>query len=178
MTNPSSAATNPSPAAPELVMTRTLNAPRALVFQAFAEAERLAQWWGPQGFDITVSRLEFRPGGVFHYLMSNADGFKMWGRFVFREIVAPERIVWVNSFSDPDGGLSRAPFGETIPLEMLNTITLEERAGQTILTLHSTPINATDEERATFAAMLGDMERGFGGTFDQLAAYLAAHQSA
>ena len=159
-------------------MTRTFDAPRALVFKAFAEAERLAQWWGPAGFEIHVSRLEFRPGGVFHYRMAGANGNEMWGRFVYREIVEPERIVWVNSFSDPEGNLLRAPFGSTIPLEILNTITLAEEGGKTTLTLHSVPINHTPEERATFEGMFEGMQIGFGGTFDQLAAFLARQQTA
>jgi uncharacterized protein YndB with AHSA1/START domain len=170
--------TNPTPVVPELVMTRTLEAPRALVFQAFADAERLAHWWGPTGFEVEIRRLEFRPGGIFHYRMANAEGFEMWGRFVYREIVEPERIVWVNAFSDPEAGLVRAPFGLTIPLEMLNTITLEEQGNRTVLRLHSTPINATEEERATFTELLGSMQQGWGGTLDQLAARLAEWQAA
>jgi uncharacterized protein YndB with AHSA1/START domain len=150
--------TNPTPVVPELVMTRTLEAPRALVFQAFADAERLAHWWGPTGFEVEIRRLEFR--------------------FVYREIVEPERIVWVNAFSDPEAGLVRAPFGLTIPLEMLNTITLEEQGNRTVLRLHSTPINATEEERATFTELLGSMQQGWGGTLDQLAARLAEWQAA
>lgn len=167
---------DPSPEAPSLTLTRTYDAPRELVFRAFAEAERLAQWWGPVGFKIQVERLDFRPGGVFHYHMAHSDGFEMWGQFIYREIVEPERIVWVNTFSDPDGNLTRAPFGDTIPLEILNTITLESVGQQTVLKLHSHPINATAEERATFAEMLSSMEMGFGGTFDQLADFLAHEQ--
>src|SRR5688500_4862920 len=51
--------------AKEFVITRVFQAPRALVWQAFAESERLAQWWGPKGFTIAVSTFEFRPDGVF-----------------------------------------------------------------------------------------------------------------
>src|SRR5581483_6879384 len=124
---PSESSTAPGLAAREFVISRTLDAPRELVFRAFAEADRLAQWWGPTGFAIQVSRLEFRPGGIFHYRMQAPDGREMWGRFTYREIAPPERIVWVNAFSDPDGNLARAPFGDTIPLEILNTVTLVEQ---------------------------------------------------
>lgn len=159
-------------------MTRTFDAPRALVFKAFSEAERLAQWWGPTGFEIQVSRLEFRPGGIFHYKMASPNGHDMWGRFTFREIVEPERIVWINSFSDPEGAVAPAPFDMAFPLEILNTVTLEEQGGKTILSLHSTPINETPEERATFDGMFDSMQVGFGGTFDQLAEFLAQEQAA
>jgi uncharacterized protein YndB with AHSA1/START domain len=164
----------------ELVITRVFDAPRELVFKAFAEAERLAHWWGPVGFEIHVAKLEFRPGGVFHYRMAAPNGHQMWGQFYYREIVRPERIVWVNTFSDPDGGLTRAPFGPslaTFPLEVLNTVTLSEQDGKTTLSLRSYPINATDVERATFEGMLDSMQQGYGGTWDKLAAYLAKEQA-
>jgi len=165
----------PSPATQgqELTITRTFDAPRELVFKAFAEAERLARWWGPQGCTIQVSKLDFRPGGTFHYRMALPDGHDMWGRFTYREIVPPEKIVWVNAFSDPDGNLTRAPFGDTIPLEILNTVTLAERHGKTVLTLHSSPLDATAHEVDTFEGMFDSMQQGWGGTWDQLEAYLA-----
>jgi uncharacterized protein YndB with AHSA1/START domain len=164
----------------EFVISRTFDAPRALVFQAFAEAERLAQWWGPKGFTIHVSKFEFRPGGVFHYRMAGPDGFDMWGQFFFREIVAPERIVWVNTFSDPAGNVTRAPFGESLqsyPLEVLNTVALDEQAGQTTLTIRAVPINATAQEHAAFQSIFDSMQEGYGGTLDQLAAYLARERA-
>jgi len=164
----------------ELVIIRVFDAPRSLVFQAFAEAERLAQWWGPKGFAIHVSKLEFRPGGVFHYRMAGPNGHDMWGQFHYREIVEPERIVFVNTFSDPDGGLTRAPFGpsfETYPLEVLNTVTLHEQDGKTTLALRAAPIDATAAERATFEGFLNSMRQGYGGTWDQLDAYLAKEQA-
>ncbi len=80
----------------EFVITRTFDAPRDLVFKAWTEAERLAQWWGPKGCNITVSKLELRPGGTFLYSMKMSNGPAMWGKFVYREIVAPERLVFVN----------------------------------------------------------------------------------
>src|SRR4051794_25616045 len=161
----------------ELVITRVFDAPRELVFQAFAEAERLAQWWGPKGFTIHVSRLDFRPGGIFHYRMAAPDGQDMWGRFAYREIVPPERIVWVNSFSDEAGNLTRPPFSDPWPPEILNTVTLVEHDGKTTLTLRGGPINATEAERATFEAGFDSMRQGFGGTWDQLAEYLAREQA-
>src|SRR5215216_6709914 len=84
----------------ELVIQRVFDAPRSLVWKALSEAERLAQWWGPKGCTIQVARLEFRPGGLFHYSMHFPDGEPMWARFLYREIAPPERLVWVNSFSD------------------------------------------------------------------------------
>jgi uncharacterized protein YndB with AHSA1/START domain len=160
----------------EFVISRTFAAPRALMWKAWSEADALAQWWGPKGAAIRVAKFDFRPGGVFHYAMQYKPGHDIWGRFVYREMVKPERLVFVNSFSDAEGGVTRAPFpqlGDKWPLEVLNTLTFTEAGGKTTLTLRSGPINATEDERKIFASMVESMRQGFGGTFDKLADYLA-----
>ena len=156
------------------VITRVLDASRERVFQAFSEAERLAQWWGPAGCTIEVKKLEFRAGGSFHYCMKSPMG-EMWGRFTYREIAAPERIVFINAFSDPQGEITRAPFPgfQLWPLEVLNTVTLEEQGGKTTLTLSGGPINATDEEVAMYKSGFDSMRQGFSGTWSQLESYLS-----
>ncbi len=159
-------------AGPEFVVTRVFDFPRDLVWKAFAEAERIAHWWGPKGCPIRVAKLDFRPGGIFHYSVALPNGKDMWGRFVYREIAAPERIVFVNSFSDAAGGITRAPMNATFPLEVLNQLTLVEQAGKTTLTLRGGPINATPEEFQTYRDFFPSMEKGFGGTLEQLAEYL------
>lgn len=163
----------PPPEERELVITRVFDAPRELVWKAFTEADRLAHWWGPQGFTMLASALDLRPGGVFHYSMRSPEGRTMWGKFVYREIQTPERMVFVNSFSDEDGNTIRAPFSSIWPLEVLNTVTLTESEGKTTVTLRGGPINATEQERETFWNARKSVRRGFAGTFDQLAAYLA-----
>jgi uncharacterized protein YndB with AHSA1/START domain len=161
----------------KLVITRVFDAPRELVFKAWSQAGRLAQWWGPKGCKIEVSSLEFRAGGIFHYCMSMPDGGEMWGKFIYRQIIEPEKIVFVSSFSDREGNITRSPFSPSWPLEVLNNLTLTEKDGKTTLTLSGGPIGATQEEIKTFASFVGSMQQGFGGTFDQLAEYLAKVQS-
>jgi hypothetical protein len=75
----------------------------------------------------------------------------MWGRFVYREIEEPSRIVLIGSFSDENGGVTRHPMSPTWPLEMLSIFSLDAEGQRSILTVCWLPINATDEERATFA---------------------------
>lgn len=161
----------------DLVITRTLAARREVVWSAWTEAERLAAWWGPKGFGMRVAKLDLRPGGMFHYAMSGPAGTPMagesWGRFVYEDVQPPERICFVNSFSDAAGGITRHPMAPTWPLEVHNTLTLTESGGTTTLTLRGRPIRATDEERATFTRFRPNVQAGFGGTFDQLVAYLA-----
>jgi uncharacterized protein YndB with AHSA1/START domain len=157
----------------EFVITRVFDVPRELVWKAWTERERLMQWFGPKGFTVPVTKMDFRPGGSFHYCMRSPDGHEMWGKFVYREIVVPERIVLVNSFSDAQGGLTRHPMSPTWPLEMLATTTFTEQGSKTTLTLKWKPLNATEEERRTFDGAHGGMQQGWAGTFEQLTAYLA-----
>lgn len=157
---------------PEFAITRAFNAPREQVFKALTEARALAQWWGPKGCSIEVRKLDLRSGGVFHYSMRMGSQPQMWGKFVYREIKPPERIVFVNSFSDENCGLAQNPWMPNWPLEILNTLTLTEHEGKTTLSLRGGPINATDEQRKAFAANRKNLQQGFAGTFDQLDAYL------
>lgn len=157
----------------ELVITRVFNAPRKLVFKAFSETEALDQWWGPVGMEIHSSKIDFRPGGLYHYGMKSPDGKLMWGRFKFLEIVEPERIVFISSFADKDTNVIPAPFFKDFPLEVKNILILTETKGRTTLTLIGKPINATEAEQKTFFSMVSGMQQGFGGTFDQLDKYLS-----
>ncbi len=157
----------------EVVIVRDIAVPRKRVFAAWTEVEHLAHWWGPKGFSVVSAKLDLRAGGTFHYGLRAPSGGEMWGKFVFREIKAPERIVWVNSFSDPQAGTSRHPGHTSWPLEMLVSVTFLENDGGTTLALRSRAINATEAERKVFREGHDSMRGGFGGTFDQLQSYLA-----
>jgi len=163
--------------ADEFVITREFDAPRDLVFAAWTEPERLAQWWGPKGFTVKVANVDLRPGGMFHYGMVGPDGSEMWGKFVYREIAPPERMVFTVSFSDENAGTTRHPMAPTWPAEMLNVVTFTAHGEKTTITLRSSAYNASEEERATFKAGHASMQGGFTGTFNQLAEYLATVKS-
>jgi uncharacterized protein YndB with AHSA1/START domain len=157
----------------EFVISRTFDAPRELVWKMFTDPKHMKEWWGPKGVTIAKSDMDLRPGGSFHYAMRTADGQMMWGKMAYREIIPPSRIVFVNSFSDEAGGITRHPMAPTWPLEMLSTFTFEEEGGKTKFTVKWTPLNASAEERATFAAGHDSMKQGWGGTLDKLTAHLA-----
>jgi uncharacterized protein YndB with AHSA1/START domain len=161
----------------EFVLSRTFDAPRDLVWKAWTEPKRLMEWWGPKGFKMKVAKLDLKPGGTFLYAMNAPDGSEMWGRFVFREIKAPERLEFINSFSNERGEITRHPMHEKWPLETLSIIEFAERGGKTTITVRWIPINATTEERKTFADNHASMNQGWGGTMDQLAAYLGKAQA-
>lgn len=153
-------------------LTRLFNAPRELVYKAWTEAERLEQWWGPAGMKLEVAALDVRPHGKFLYSMQMPNNQKMWGRFVYSEVMPPEQISYTNSFSDAEGNIIRAPFSKTWPLEIYNKLTLKQVDGKTELTLQSLPINATAEEQQTFEEGLSALQQGFTGTLNQLEEYL------
>ena len=154
------------------VVSRVLDAPRDLVWRAYTEAGRLVRWWGPKGFTMQSATVDLRPGGVFHYGMRSSNGQDMWGKWTFREIVAPERIVTIASFTDVRGTVVRHPMSPTWPLEVLSTMTLAEDAGRTTVTIASLPLAASESERRTFDAGRDGMRQGFAGTLDRLAEYL------
>lgn len=156
-------------------LSRDFNVARPLLFSCFAEADRMARWWGPKGVTIVKPSMDFRPGGIFHYGMEWVkDGPIMWGRFVYREIVAPERIVLINSFSDENATLTRAPFFDgKWPLEMLTVFAFEELGPmRSRFTLTWTPENATDEERAVFASNFASAGDGWSGSLEKLETFL------
>lgn len=154
------------------ILSRTFNAPRELVWKAWSERARLMEWFGPKGFKMPAAKLDFRPGGSFHYCLEAPNGDEIWGKFVYREIVAPEKIVLVDAFSDESGGITRHPMSTVWPLEMLSTFTLVEQNGRTTVTVTWLPWNATDEENEAFDAARNGLNQSWTGTFEQLEAYL------
>lgn len=78
----------------EILITRVFDAPRALVFKAWTDPKHLAQWWGPNGFTITTYEMDFRPGGVWRFVMHGPDGRDYQNKVVYVEIAEPERLVY------------------------------------------------------------------------------------
>lgn len=157
-----------------LHITRVVNAPRQLVFEAFTKAEHLMHWWGPAGCTLTVLSLDVKAGGKFHYKMGMPNGHEMYGVFNYKEIIAPEKIVFTNSFADENGNIIATTMLENFPKEILNTWIFTEENGVTTLSLSGIPLTEVAEEISTFAGMKENMGVGFGKTFDQLDAYIKA----
>jgi len=154
-------------------ISRVFAAPRALVYEVHTKPEHLAHWMGPAGFETIGCTLDFRVGGQYHYGLRGPNGMEMWGRQSYREIVPGERLVYLQSFSTPEGGVSRHPMSPTWPLEMLATITFEDVGpAQTRVTVSWHPYNSDDEGNATFNAARAGMTGGFTGTFARLDEYL------
>lgn len=154
---------------------RKFKAAKTTVFNAFATAEALGKWWGPAESTIEVVNFNFVPEGKFHYKL-DGNGQTMWGLFVYKNIVNPDLLEFVSSFSDENGAVCKAPFPMDFPLEIFNQITLTESEGITTLLLQGKPLNATAEQEATYLSLTESMQKGFGGTFDQLEKYLGLNQ--
>jgi uncharacterized protein YndB with AHSA1/START domain len=122
---------------------------------------------------MSTCKMDLRPGGTFLYCLQTPDGGKMWGKFVYREIAPPERIVFINSFSDENAGVTRHPLSPTWPLELLSTITFTAHGAKTTVTVRWTTLNPTEVEAKTFKDGHDSMRQGWTGTLDQLGDYLA-----
>jgi len=157
----------------EFTVSRVFDAPRELVFDAWTQEKHLKEWFGPAGCAIVDCKLDLRPGGFFHYGMRFMNGQVMWGKWLFKEIKRPEKLVLISQFSDAKGGLGRHPGNPDWPRETLSTTTFEAQGDKTLLTLRWSPYNASDVERKTFVSGAASMEQGWGGTFKQLDEYLA-----
>jgi len=165
---------NAEAAGKDFVIFRVFDAPRERLWHTLTDIEAMKHWWGPAGFTMIAGKLDLREGGTFHGGIKSAEGYKIWGKFVYQEIVAPERLVFINTFSNEAGGVTRHPIVPTWPMETLTTLMLEEEPdGKTKLTVRWKPHNATELEQKTFDAAHIGTKATWNGTFDRLAVYLA-----
>jgi uncharacterized protein YndB with AHSA1/START domain len=119
------ATTDPMIAEREIVVSRTIDGPRRLVFQAFTEARHLARWFGPSGFTLTTKAFAFHPGGEWVFTMHGPDGTDYPNWVQWQEIVPPERLVYRQGQAPDD------------PDAFLATVTLVETSGTTRITLRA-----------------------------------------
>jgi uncharacterized protein YndB with AHSA1/START domain len=148
-----------SPEQYELNLTRVFDASRELVFKAWTDPKHVAQWWGPGGFTNPVCEIDARPGGEMRIHMRGPDGTIYPMTAVFKELLAPERIVFQSGALDPSGK----------PLfEVLTTVTLADQSGKTKLTLNAKVLNMT----AQAPQYLAGMEAGWTQSLERLAAHV------
>jgi len=150
-------------AARSIITTRIYDAPRELVFAAWSDPDRIAQWWGPNGFTTTTSEFDMRPGGVWRFVMHGPDGRDYQNRVTYEEIVPPERLVYSHGGGEED----------LEPVHFRNTVTFEDLGGRTRLTMRAVFPSAA--ERDHVAEEYGAVEGGK-QTLARLAEYLAARE--
>lgn len=144
----------------ELVITRRLKAPRALVWRTFEDPYLLAQWWGPENFTSTITRLEFRAGGEWHVTMHRPDGGEHPVRYQFVEITPPARIVYRPV---------RPPEASNAPPGYLASLTFEALGEETIFTMRA----EFDSAATLDLARTGGFAAGTNEAYDRLERLLA-----
>jgi uncharacterized protein YndB with AHSA1/START domain len=142
-----------------IVITRIFDAPRELVFEMFTDPKHLARFWGPAGFTSTVREVDPRPGGTFRLEMHGPDGATYPCEGLYREVIAPERIVYsgVPDCSHPCGG--------GLPPRALVTMIFAERDGKTTLTIDTRFESLADRD----AAVKTGFNSGWAQSLDRLA---------
>jgi len=124
----------------DLVLTRTFDAPRKLVFKAWTDPKHLALWWGPRGFTTEIREMDVKPGGAWRYIMRGADGHEYPFDGVYVEVVEPERLVF-------DGSIHASP-----EQRVWTEVTFADREGKTEITVRQ---SYSFESDATRGASVG-----------------------
>jgi uncharacterized protein YndB with AHSA1/START domain len=140
-----------------LVITRVLDAPRTLVFRAWTNPEHMARWWGPRGFTTISSEMDVRIGGKWRRRIRRPDGVDYTAVGVYRDIVAPERLVFTYAWEDNP----EHPRHETVV-----TVTFIERGEKTELILR--------QEVFETAEACESHRGGWSSCLERFAEYLAA----
>ncbi len=147
----------------EIVVSRTIEGPRRLVWEAWTDIRHLTHWWGPNGFTTTTHSFEFRPGGVWDFIMHGPDGTDYPNRIEWREILPPERLVYLHGESDDD------------PEAFVSTVTFVERGGATEVTMRS--LFKSKQQRDDVVEKYHAIEGGK-QTLGRLAAYVVSARHA
>jgi uncharacterized protein YndB with AHSA1/START domain len=137
----------------ELVITRVFDAPRELVWKAFADPKAAGQWWGPRNFTTPILELDVRPGGKWRAVMRSPEGKEYPQHGVYREIVPPERLVFTLIWDDEGPGS-----------EMLCTFTFAEQGKRTKMVFRKGPFTSAEHEKGE--------KQGWGEAFDRFAEFL------
>jgi uncharacterized protein YndB with AHSA1/START domain len=144
----------------EIEITRTYDAPRELVFDAWTKGEHLKNWYAPTGFTVPEVESDPTEGGTYRLAMRSPDGEAFWTQGTYREVVPPERLVLTQGVLGPDG----KPLFETI-----TTVTLTDEGGKTSVTVNERVEKIFDPAAA---GPLSGMEQGLHMALDNLGDYL------
>ena len=145
------------PGTHEIVITRSFDAPRELVFKAFTDPDAVRQWWGQRESETVVDALEARAGGRWRYVQRDKAGNEYGFHGVYHEVASPERIVYTFEFEGMPGHV------------LLETITFEEQDGKTRMTDSSVFQSVTDRD----GMLQSGMEGGAAESLDRLDEFLA-----
>jgi uncharacterized protein YndB with AHSA1/START domain len=154
---PGSAQPRPIAAPPDVIVSRQLHAPRALVWQAWTDPAHIVKWWGPHRFTTPRAEVDLRPGGAVRFEMQAPNGRIYPTTGTVDEVVPPERLVFTTRL-ERDG---------IVTLEVQQTVTFEDRGEDTRVTLRAHVLHATEAA----ATPLAGMNEGWNETFDKMVSY-------
>lgn len=142
----------------ELVITRTINGPARLVFEAWTKAELLQQWWVPKSFGLSLLACEadVRVGGKYRLVFSHRGSEPMTFFGTYLEVTPHSRLAWSNEEAGDAG--------------QITTVTFQEQAGKTLVVLHE----LYPSKEALDAARASGVEAGTLETFEQLDEFVVA----
>jgi len=157
----------------EFIINRSFNVPMETMFEMWTDAKHFSQWLPPTGFTMKFINVHIKPGGSSFYSMTNGE-FTMYGKTKYLEITKPDRVVYLQEFSDENGNMSRHPMMPTWPATMKTTVLLtEEGPEQTRVTVTWQPYgDVTAAEMESFVKAKAGMTQGWTGSFDKLEEYM------
>ena len=158
---------------PEFRLERVFAATRDEVWAAWTQPGSLEKWFGPKGCAAKSIKFDLKPGGMALTRLIFPGAPPMYARFVFREIVAPKRLVWLHAVADQAGNAVKHPMAQELPAQMLVVMELTDQGETTKLTLTKTPFEASASEVEAFRGMIPSMTGGWTGNFDVLDEFLA-----
>jgi uncharacterized protein YndB with AHSA1/START domain len=160
----------------DLSFSRVIDARRELLFNVWTDAEHFAQWFGPKGVALPFCRIDPRPGGTLHFCHRLGDGTEVWVKGVYREFVAPERLVFALSFVDESGRAAAHPMFPDWPLDtvFLTTVTFADLDGKTQLTVRQTLLPPEAAAKDTVERERQAAQAGWAETLERLDEYVAA----
>lgn len=149
----------------DLVLERTLNAPRDLVWKAWTDAEHLKRWFAPKPYEIAEMELDLRPGGIFRLRMTGPDGFDTGhgNPGCVLEVVEGEKLVWTSALAPEYRPAEMGEGCESFPMTAVITFA-DAGNGKTLYRAVALHRNAADRE--THEQM--GFEEGWGKCAEQL----------
>ncbi len=160
---------------PVYTLKRTFDAPSALVWRTFTEAELLGEWYGP-GVETIIHKLDVRAGGVWLNEMKMGEN-SFYQRADYTDVTDGKELVWEHATTDADWNVIDNPMAPGWPRILLTTVTLSDANGKTDMVLTWMPLNASDAENEAFRASMEGLDRGWGSGMDILASILARLQA-
>lgn len=160
---------------PEFVLDRVFNAPRALVWKAWTDPAFVQRWYGP-GVETVIHEYNPSPGGEWRNEMKMGAG-SMYQKFIFKEINAPEQLIWHQSGTDENWNVAANPMMPNWPRMLLITVSFTQMEEQTSVRISQIPMDATEAEIACFTQMKDMMSSGWGKGYEVIDDILTEMQS-